>query len=77
LLALLTFIAGLGEPQVGGALRALWPALTLTPVSLRQTAVASSSVILEASVLGGPLLLAPVLTLAGTAGAILFCGCCP
>jgi hypothetical protein len=32
---------------------------------------------LEASVLGGPLLLAPVLTLAGAAGAILFCGCCP
>ena len=74
LLALLTFIAGLGEPQVGGALRALWPALT--PVSLRQTAVAWSSVILEASVLGGPLLLTPVLTLAGAAGAILFCGCC-
>jgi MFS family permease len=74
LLALLAFIAGLGEPQVGGALRVLWPALT--PVSLRQPAIAWSSVILEASVLAGPLLLAPVLTLAGAAGAILFCGCC-
>ena len=68
LLALLAFIAGLGEPQVGGALRVLWPALT--PASLRQTAVAWSSVILEASVLAGPLLLAPAAEQYG-AGAIM------
>lgn len=74
LLALSAFMAGLGEPQVGGALRGLWP--TLTPVSLRQTALAWSSVIFEASVLAGPLLLAPALILVGAAGALLCCGFC-
>jgi MFS family permease len=72
--AVLAFAAGSCEPQVGGALRALWP--DLTPVRLRQTAIAWSSVILEASVLAGPLLLVPALAVAGAAGAVLCCGGC-
>ena len=74
LLALLAFAAGSGEPQVGGALRALWP--DLTPVRLRQTAIAWSSVILEASVLAGPVLLVPALAVVGPAGAVLCCAGC-
>jgi MFS family permease len=71
LLALLAFAAGSCEPQVGGALRALWP--SLTPVRLRQTAIAWSSVTLEASSLAGPLFLAAALGVVGHAGAVLCC----
>jgi hypothetical protein len=70
----LAFVAGACEPQVGGALRALWP--SLAPPRLRPTAMAWSSILLEAPVLAGPLLLAPALALTGAAGAVLCCGGC-
>ena len=72
--ALLAFVAGACEPQVGGALRALWP--DLAPARLRPTAMAWSSLLLEAPVLAGPLLLAPALAPVGAAGAVVCCGGC-
>jgi MFS family permease len=72
--ALLAFAAGSCEPQVGGALRALWPGLT--PVRLRQTAIAWSSVTLEVSALAGPLLLGAALGVIGAAGAVVGCAGC-
>ncbi|BBH70265.1 MFS transporter [Actinoplanes sp. OR16] len=67
-LVLLAFLAGAGEPQAGGALRALWP--DLVPAGLRRTGLAWSSLILEASLLAGPLLLVVV----SPAAVVIACG---
>lgn len=62
-------LLGLGEPQVGGCLRGLWP--RLIPPGERETATALSSLLLEGSATAGPLLLAGVLLATGPAGAVL------
>ncbi|MFC7531490.1 hypothetical protein [Actinoplanes sp. GCM10030250] len=69
---LLAFVAGACEPQVGGAVRALWP--RLAPERLRGAAHAWTSVIFESAVLAGPLLLIPAMAVAGPAGGVLCCG---
>lgn len=56
------FVAGLGEPQVGGSLRALWP--TLVAQEHRRTAMALSSIVFELAVVLGPLLLAATMLVA-------------
>lgn len=59
LLGGLAFLAGLGEPQVGGALRAMWPSL----VSPQQRPLASalSSMLFELPVVTGPLVLSALM----------------
>jgi len=71
ILAVLAFTAGSCEPQVGGALRALWP--DLVPEGLRHTALSWSSLIFEVSLLLGPLLLTPVFALANPAVGVVGC----
>lgn len=65
-------LAGAAEPPTGGSLRGLWP--DLVPAELRGTAVALSSVLFEAPMLLGPVLLVGVLTVAGPGGAVLVAG---
>ena len=72
LVALGALLAGAGEPQIGGSLRGLWP--DLVPDELRGTAVALSSVLFEAPVLLGPLVLVGVLAVAGPGAAVLVAG---
>ncbi len=55
LLGALAFLAGLGEPQVGGALRAMWP--SLVTMEQRPAASALSSILFELPVVVGPLVL--------------------
>ena len=57
-LAVLAFAIGVGEPQVGSALRAMWPLLLRR--ELLPAANAVSSVLFELPVAAGPLLLALV-----------------
>jgi predicted MFS family arabinose efflux permease len=66
------FAAGLGEPQVGGALRALWPGL----VTLRQRVVAAalSSIVFELPVVSGPLILAAALLVMSPEATVLMAG---
>lgn len=71
-LAVLAFIAGSCEPHVGGGLRALWR--DLVPEGSRQVALAWSSLIFEASLLLGPLLLTATLAVTGPAIAVAGCG---
>jgi predicted MFS family arabinose efflux permease len=58
-LAALAFVIGVGEPQVNGALRAMWPSLVRR--ELLPAANAVSSVLFEVPVVAGPLLLAVVM----------------
>lgn len=74
LLAVTAFVAGSCEPQVGGAMRALWT--DLIPARLQSTGMAWSSVLFEVPMVTGPLLLVPVLAVAGPATAVLGCGGC-
>ena len=70
----LAFLAGVGEPQVGGSLRALWS--LLLPVDQRHTGVALSSILFEVPVMLAPLLLYGILTVVSAATAVLVaCGC--
>lgn len=74
LLAGLAFLAGAGEPQVGGSLRALWT--ILVPAHDRPTAVALSSILFELPVVLGPLLLFVLLTFTNAAIVVLIaCAC--
>ncbi|MHA6626124.1 MFS transporter [Pseudonocardia sichuanensis] len=57
--AALAFAIGAGEPQVNGALRAMWPSLVRR--ELLPAANAVSSVVFELPVVAGPLLLALVI----------------
>ncbi|SDT21435.1 MFS transporter [Actinoplanes derwentensis] len=66
------FLGGSCEPQVNASLRALWP--TLVPPGLLPAAMTCSSVMFEAPVLAGPLLLTVALPVIGPATAILLCG---
>lgn len=66
-----TFLSGACEPQVNASLRALWP--TLVPPRLLPTAMTLSSVLFEAPVLLGPLMLTAILLVTGPAVAILLC----
>jgi len=74
LVAVGALLAGAGEPQIGGSLRGLWP--DLVPDELRGTAAALSSVLFEAPVLLGPLVLVSVLAVAGPGAAVLIAGAC-
>ncbi|HWS31364.1 MAG TPA: MFS transporter [Actinoplanes sp.] len=65
------FLTGACEPQVNASLRALWP--TLVPPALLPTAMTASSVMFEAPVLLGPLLLTAALPVIGPASALLLC----
>lgn len=58
-LAALAFVIGLGEPQVGSALRAMWPFLLRR--ELLPAASAVSAMLFELPVVAGPLLLAMVI----------------
>lgn len=62
-------VVGLGEPQVGGSLRALWAGLV--PSGERDTATAFSSLLLEGPVVAGPVVLTGLLAVGGPAGAVL------
>ena len=66
-----TFLSGACEPQVNASLRALWP--TLVPPRLLPTAMTLSSVLFEAALLLGPLMLTAILLVTGPAAAILLC----
>jgi predicted MFS family arabinose efflux permease len=66
------FAAGLGEPQVGGCLRALWP--TLLPPEYRAAATALSSIVFELPVVAGPLVLAAALLVLPPEAAVLLAG---
>ena len=57
------FLSGAGEPQVNASLRALWP--SLVPPRLLPTAMTLSSVLFEAPVLLGPLMLTVLLLITG------------
>ncbi|GAA1639986.1 MFS transporter [Actinoplanes couchii] len=65
------FLSGACEPQVNASMRALWP--TLVPVPMLPTAMTLSSVMFEAPVLVGPLLLTAALPFTTPATAILLC----
>ncbi|WP_169789914.1 MFS transporter [Actinoplanes subtropicus] len=65
------FLSGACEPQVNASLRALWP--TLVPPRLLPMAMTLSSVLFEAPVLLGPLILTAILQVTGPAVAILLC----
>jgi MFS family permease len=72
LAATAAFLAGLGEPQVGGCLRALWP--NLIPQHQRLAAAALSSIIFELPVLAGPLVLTAALLVVRPELAVLLAG---
>ncbi|BCY08837.1 MFS transporter [Actinoplanes sp. L3-i22] len=65
------FLSGACEPQVNASLRALWPGLV--PPRLLPAAMTLSSVLFEAPVLLGPLLLTAIVPATGPAVAILLC----
>ena len=73
-LALLAAVTGAGEPQVVASLRALWPGLV--PDELRRVATATSTLLFEAPVLAGPLLLAVLLTVVSPAAAVIGASAC-
>lgn len=66
------FAAGLGEPQVGGALRALWPGLVKH--QQRIAAAALSSIVFELPVVSGPLILAAALLVMSPEATVLMAG---
>lgn len=74
LLGLLAFLTGVGEPQVGASLRALWP--VLAPPEKKHTAVALSSALFEGPVVLGPLLLMGLLAVSSPSVAVLAAGTC-
>lgn len=65
------FLTGACEPQVNASLRALWP--SLVPPRLLPAAMTLSSVLFEAPVLLGPLMLTALLLIAGPVVVILLC----
>lgn len=73
-LGFLAALAGAGEPQVVASLRALWA--DLVPDELRQVATATSTLLFEAPVLVGPLLLVVLLAVVPPSVVVLACGAC-
>lgn len=73
-LGLLAALTGAGEPQVVASLRALWP--DLVPDELRQVATATSTLLFEAPVLVGPLLLAVLLAVLPPAAVVIAAAAC-
>lgn len=71
LIAVTAFLAGAAEPQVVGSARAVW-ARTVSP-ELRTTGVALTSLVFDACVALGPVLLAAVLLVSGPRVVVIGC----
>jgi MFS family permease len=69
-------IGGFAVPNVGGALRAIWPALLDRRERLMPTAFALDSVALELLFTGGPLLAALIVAVASPVAALVVCAAC-
>ena len=67
---------GLAIPNVGGALRALWPELLRRRGDLLTTAFALDSVAIELLFTTGPLLAALIIAIASPAAALVVCAAC-
>ncbi len=70
------FAGGIAVPNVGGALRALWPILLRGRESLLPTAFAIDSVALEALFTAGPLVAAGIIAVATPAAALVVSAGC-
>ena len=75
-LILCGLLGGIAIPNVGGALRALWPELLQRRDDLLSTAFALDSVALEALFTTGPLLAALIIAVASPAAALVVCAVC-